>query len=55
MAEWLNARRKTITALVTGLIGWAATYAVADDQWIALSTVIAMAVGVYAVPNKTAN
>lgn len=55
MAEWLNARRKAITALVTLSIGWAVAYNVADPKWIALATVIATALGVYTVPNKTVN
>lgn len=49
--KWLNERRKTITALVTGLIGWAIAYNVADEQWIELVIVVAIALGVYMVPN----
>ena len=49
---WLNARRKAITALVTGLVGWAIAYNIADEQWIQLVVVVAVGLGVYAVPNK---
>lgn len=51
--------RKTIAAVVTGLIGWA-TMVVASDsssitstEWIALATVLATALGVYGVTNAT--
>jgi hypothetical protein len=48
---------KTITALVTGVIGWG--YAVVDSgannvtarEWLALAVVGAVSLGVYAVPN----
>ena len=52
--------RKTITALVTGLIGWATIVvnseptSVTSSEWIALATVVAVALGVYAVPNDPA-
>lgn len=52
MAKWLNERRKTIAALVTGIIGWVTAYNVAEPKWVALATVIAMALGVYIVPNQ---
>lgn len=49
--------RKTITAIVTGAIGWA-TMVVASNsgpitpaEWIAGATALATALGVYAVPN----
>lgn len=50
--------RKTITALVTGAIGWATlvvTSAPADitaTEWISGATALAVAFGVWAVPNK---
>lgn len=53
----MNAYRKTITAIVTGLIGWATVVIVSESvkitasEWIALATVLATAVGVYSVPN----
>lgn len=53
MTDFLKTYAKTITAVITGLIGWAIAYQIADEQWIALATVLAVAFGVYAVPNKT--
>lgn len=50
--------RKTITALVTGNIGWAAVViasppaAVTASEWLALAVVEATALGVYAVSNS---
>ena len=49
---------KFITAIVTGLIGWATVVVVSDptaivaSEWIMLATVITTALGVYQVPNK---
>lgn len=49
--------RKTIAALVTGLIGWATVVtqsdasAVTSSEWIMLATVVATALGVYGVAN----
>lgn len=49
--------RKTITAVVTGAIGWAAMVVASDSapitgpEWIAGATALAVALGVYAVPN----
>lgn len=49
--------RKTITAVVTGVIGWVTAVIVsAPDnitaaEWILGVTVLATALGVYAVPN----
>lgn len=52
--------RKTVLAIITGLLGWA-TMVVASPsgpitapEWIALATAIVTALGVYAVPNMTA-
>jgi uncharacterized membrane protein len=49
--------RKTITALVTAAIGWATLVVTSDssvitpEEWIAGATALAIALGVYAVPN----
>ena len=53
---------KTVTALVTGIIGWCTQVANAPGgfdhitavQWVALATVVAVALGVYAVANVPA-
>jgi hypothetical protein len=48
---------KTITALITGLIGWfilvtnSAQAHITSQEWIALAIALATAVGVYAVGN----
>lgn len=48
---------KTITAVVTALIGWATLVVNSDpseitsSEWIVLATAAATALGVYAVPN----
>ena len=50
--------RKTITALVTSAIGWATLVVTSDSagvtdlEWIAGATALAIALGVYAVPNS---
>lgn len=49
--------RKTISALVTGAIGWATAVlasssgGVTSTEWIMLATIVATALGVYGVPN----
>ena len=54
----LSAYRKTITAVITGLIGWATVVVVSEQtkisasEWIALATVVATALGVYTVSNE---
>jgi hypothetical protein len=54
----LNAYRKTITAVVTGVIGWAAVVvasnqtAITASEWLMLATVVATACGVYTVANQ---
>lgn len=54
----LSAYRKTIAAIITGLIGWATMVVVSQSakitaaEWIALATVLATALGVYSVPNE---
>jgi hypothetical protein len=51
---------KTITALVAGVLGWAAVVITSDaakitaSEWLALGTAAATALGVYAVPNQPA-
>lgn len=55
----LPAYRKTITAVVTGLIGWAAVVIsseavkISGPEWIMLATVLATALGVYSVKNES--
>jgi len=50
--------RKTVTALVTALIGWVSAVLVSvpesptSAEWIGLATVVAVALGVFAVPNE---
>lgn len=50
--------RKTITALTTGLIGWASVVIVSEPtnitatEWLGLAVALATAFGVYAVPNE---
>ena len=52
--------RKTIAALVTGVIGWATAVvqsgpsAVSATEWIMLAVAVATAAGVYAIPNAEA-
>lgn len=54
----LNRYRKTITALVTGGIGWAtmviqsAPVHITATEWIGLATFVAIALGVYTIPNE---
>lgn len=49
--------RKTITALVTGNIGWAVIVTtspaahISASEWVALAIANAVALGVYATPN----
>lgn len=49
--------RKTVTAVVTGLIGWITAVVVSDPaavtagEWIGLVTVLATAFGVYQATN----
>jgi uncharacterized membrane protein len=55
---FLNTYRKTITALAVGGIGWATLVVTSDSapitasEWIAGATALAIALGVYAVPNS---
>lgn len=49
---------KTVTAVITGLIGWGSAVVTSDratvsaSEWIMLATVLATAFGVYAIANK---
>lgn len=49
--------RKTVTAIVVGLIGWATVVVTSEavkitaPEWIGLATAVATALGVYTVPN----
>ena len=50
--------RKTISALITGLIGWGFIVVASKEapisasEWLALAVAVATATGVYLVPNK---
>lgn len=52
---------KTITAVITGIIGWAtlvvnsASIDITASEWIVLATALATALGVYAVSNASAS
>ena len=54
----LPAYRKTIAAVVTGLLGWGAVVITSDEakitasEWLMLGTALATALGVYALPNE---
>lgn len=54
----LPAYRKTIAAIVTGLIGWATVVVTSDasaitsSEWLGLAVAVATAVGVYSIPNE---
>jgi predicted RecA/RadA family phage recombinase len=58
MLEKLKPYRKTIAAVATGAIGWGALVVASDaaaitaTEWIAGATAIAIALGVYTVPNS---
>lgn len=57
MPETLKAYKKTITAVVTGLIGWTGVVILSPDaaitapEYLGLAVALATAFGVYAVPN----
>lgn len=59
IVKWLGPWAKTVTALVVGLLGWASivissdSNAVTANEWVILGTVLATALGVYAIPNTT--
>lgn len=54
----LPAYRKTIAAVITGLLGWGAVVITSDaakisaSEWLMLGTALATALGVYSVPNE---
>lgn len=54
----LPAYKKTISALVTGVLGWVAVVitsapaAVSASEWLMLGVVLATALGVYTVRNE---
>lgn len=54
----LGPYQKTVTALVTGLIGWgfvviaSASAPITSSEWMGLAVVVATALGVYAVANS---
>lgn len=56
--EIINRHRKTLTALATGLLGWATLVTMSTNvpissaEWVNLGVVIATALGVYSVGNK---
>lgn len=53
----MNRYRKTIAAVITGAIGWAAAVVVSDpaaitaSEWVMGATALATALGVYTVQN----
>ncbi len=59
MLTFWNSARKTVTAAVTGVIGWCATVIaseaamISQSEWLGLATILAIALGVYGVANKT--
>ncbi len=59
MLTFWNQARKTVTAVVTGVIGWFATViaseaaTISQSEWLGLATILAIALGVYGVANKT--
>lgn len=54
----LSQYRKTITAIVVGLIGWAGVVitsprsTISASEWLGLAVALATALGVYSVPNE---
>ncbi len=54
----LQAYNKTISAVVTGLLGWAGIVVTSSpapitaSEWLALGVAVATAVGVYSFPNR---
>lgn len=56
----LNAHRKSLTALITGWLGWGAVVItskpapVTASEWLQLGIVTATAAGVYAITNEAA-
>ena len=60
MLTFWNSARKTVTAVVTGVILWFGTVIaseaahISQSEWLGLATILAIALGVYAAPNKPA-
>lgn len=60
MLKFWNEARKTVTALVTGNLGWVATVIasepakISQSEWLMLAIVNATALGVYSFANKPA-
>lgn len=58
MLTFLAPYRKTVTALVTGILGWVAVVIASDStaitsgEWYMLAVVIATALGVYQIANE---
>lgn len=56
----LGTYNKTTTALVSGVLGWAAVVitsarsSISASEWLGLASAVAVALGVYAVPNGPA-
>lgn len=54
----LPAYRKTVSAVITGLIGWGAVVVTSEvtkitaSEWLMFATVLATALGVYTVKNE---
>ena len=52
--------RKTVAAVVTGLLGWGTVVitsepvAIIASEWLMLGTVLATSLGVYQIPNEPA-
>ncbi len=57
----LPAYRKTVAAVVVGVLGWAAVVITSEpsqvtaSEWLGLATALATALGVYSVPNEPLN
>ena len=55
----LNQYRKTVTAIVTGVLGWFAVViaseaaTISQSEWLMLAVGLATALGVYGIANKT--
>jgi len=58
MFKNLSPYRKTVAAVVIGLIGWATAVVTSNPahitagEWIGLATVVAQALGVYQITNE---
>lgn len=60
MLVWLHSIQKTLTALVSGVLGWGAVVVaspsgrITASEWLMLGVVVANAGGVYSMPNVPA-